>query len=179
MQYCFKLISYLIEQELVEQYSRSFLLDFCESLHALWIFSTAFGLLFFHPLSFFSGHFSTYTGTPNIQTHAWHTQKRARAHTHTISLAHSLYTIVVGKATWYLLHSWIFIHTCFRQKVFSRFHCCWGRSLDRSSFVYCGYVCDVLTTQLLSHLIGKPSLFLYAILSIIFYLYTKVICFST
>lgn len=33
------------------------------------------------------------------------------------------------------LQSWIFIHTCFRQKVFSRFHCYLDGTLDLSSFV--------------------------------------------
>lgn len=87
-------------------------------------------------------------------------------HKSTVSLNH---TVVVGTTTWYSLHSWIFIHTWFRQKVLSSFFFFLFFSQPRQklepgllSFVF---VCSVLNTRLC--IIG------FIFISVFFLLYTS------
>lgn len=166
-----KLVWNLIEQERVEQrpgvLSRAAYL-LCILPRLMNIQSCTGSLSGFQSLSFFrfpslamALFFPPTQGRKNTEKHP---------HTHTY-MSHTN-TMVAGKATWYWLQSWIFIHTCFRQKVFSRFRRYLDGTLDLSSFVWwmragvcaCLHVCvSVFSTAVASvHLIGSAtSLFLH------------------
>lgn len=137
-QYCPKLMSDLTEQELVKQTPHSVLSCWFAVSHLTPYEYSELQLVCFllSPsvfLSLSNGHFLPPTREYR-HTEAHLPSPHAHTHPYTVSLTH---TIAVGKATWYSRHSWIFIHTCFRQKVFRRFHCRLDRSLDLISFVCC------------------------------------------